>query len=116
MNDTAHSPCINACNLCAAACSHCARACLEEPDVAGLARCIGLDLDCAAVCQLTAAAMARGSELGPVLCEFCASICERCAAECARHEHDHCQSCASMCRRCAVSCREAADAGSDTLA
>jgi hypothetical protein len=54
--------CIDACNDCALACDHCASACLKEKDVASMARCIQLDLDCAQACRLAVAYMARGSE------------------------------------------------------
>lgn len=45
MNQT----CIDACNACAVACDHCAAACLQEADVKSMARCIALDMDCAAI-------------------------------------------------------------------
>ena len=66
--------CIDACNACAAACHHCAVACLREDDVKTMARCVALDMDCAAACQLTAAAAARGSELtGAIAAEVVAA-------------------------------------------
>ena len=46
--------CIDACYACATACDHCAASCLEEQDVAGMARCIKLDMDCAESCRLAA--------------------------------------------------------------
>ncbi len=52
-----YATCIEACNACAMECSHCAKACLQEQDVKMMARCISLDIDCAAICQLAAAAM-----------------------------------------------------------
>ena len=97
--------CIDACNACAVACEHCAAACLEEPAVAKMARCIRLDMDCAAVCRLAVGCMARGSELAADVCELCASACDECAKECARHPMQHCQDCAKACRRCADECR-----------
>ena len=50
-----------------------------------MARCIALDIDCAQVCALAAAAMARGSEHAKAICMLCANICEVCGAECAHH-------------------------------
>ena len=50
--------CIEACNSCAVACNHCAASCLYEPDVKMMARCIALDMDCAAIGALAMAAMA----------------------------------------------------------
>jgi hypothetical protein len=96
--------CIEACYACADACDHCAIACLGEQDVAHMARCIKLDMDCAQICRLAAAFMARGSEASKLLCEDCAEICTMCADECGRHQHDHCQACAEACRRCAQEC------------
>jgi hypothetical protein len=106
MDDTTHlRACIDACHACAIACNHCATACLKEPDVAKMARCITLDVDCAAVCQLAAAAMARGSECTHLICGLCADICRQCADECGRHAHGHCRACAEACAQCADACR-----------
>lgn len=58
--------CIEACNDCAVACGHCASACLKESDPKPTARCIALDIDCAQICLVASAFMARGSEFaGP---------------------------------------------------
>lgn len=97
--------CIDACDDCAAACDHCAVACLGENDVASLARCIRLDLDCAQLCRVASDAMARGSEFAAQICALCADACEACGEECARHRHEHCRQCAEACRRCAEACR-----------
>lgn len=103
--------CISACNDCADACDHCATACLQEPNVKDMARCIQLDIDCAAICRLAASYMARGSEFAHYICELCAKICDECAEECARHDMDHCQQCAEACKRCAQACRQMAGQG-----
>ena len=100
--------CIEACQECAAACDHCSTACLDEKDVAMMAHCIRLDLDCAQVCRLAASAMSRGSDFARQICAMCADICDACADECGRHQHDHCQQCAEACRRCAEECRRMA--------
>ena len=97
--------CIEACNECAVACSHCATACLHESDVRAMARCIALDLECADICRLAAASMARGDEHARGICTVCAEICQACGDECARHPMDHCRACAESCRRCAEECR-----------
>lgn len=99
-------PCIDACNACASACDRCAAACLEEDPSQQLARCIALDLDCAAICRVAAGYLARGSELAGEICAMCALACERCADECLHHEHlSHCRLCADACRKCAAECR-----------
>jgi hypothetical protein len=100
--------CIEACNTCADLCDHCATACLGEENVKEMARCIALDIDCAAMCRLAAGSMARGSEMAKEICRACAAVCEACGDECAKHPADHCQECAEACRRCAEECRNMA--------
>jgi len=99
-----------ACNTCADACDRCAAACLAEPDVQRLTRCIGLDLDCAQVCRLTAALLRRASPFEAAACALCAQICDACGAECSHHDMDHCRACASACKACADACRRLANA------
>ena len=106
MSHETDSACIEACNACAIACNQCAADCLSEDDVKMMARCIALDMDCAAICQLSAAATARGSEHAKEICRLCANICEACAQECEKHKAPHCQSCAKACRVCALACLE----------
>jgi hypothetical protein len=103
-----HRSCIDACDACADACDHCATACLHEHDVKAMARCVALDMDCAAICRLAAGYMARGSELAKTVCRTCAQVCDACGEECSKHQHDHCQRCAEACRRCAEECRKMA--------
>lgn len=99
-----YQACIVACQACVVACNHCAACCLQEPDVKAMVRCIGLDADCAQVCQLAAALMSGGSDFVPQVCRLCAEVCKACADECARHDMDHCQQCAEACRLCAEQC------------
>lgn len=103
-----HQSCIEACNACADACDHCATACLNEPDVKSMARCVALDIDCAAICRLTSGFMARGSTAAKTICSVCADVCQACGEECDRHKHDHCRECAAACQRCADECRRMA--------
>jgi hypothetical protein len=69
-----------------------------------MVRCIALDLQCADVCRLAAASIARGDEDVKAVCSLCAQVCKTCAAECAKHAMDHCQRCADACQRCADAC------------
>ena len=71
-----------------------------------MAKCIALDMDCADICRLAAATMARESPHVNYVCELCARICESCAQECMSHAADHCQDCAEACKRCASLCRD----------
>lgn len=97
--------CLAACRACADACNRCAAACLAEDQVQMMARCIALDMDCAEVCALAAALIARNSPHAGAACAFCATVCEACGKECGQHEADHCQACAEACRACAADCR-----------
>lgn len=106
-----YQSCIEACYDCAAACDHCAMSCLQEQDVNMMARCIALDMDCAQLCRMAAAYMARGSEFATGICQMCADICDACGDECARHQMNHCQECAQACRGCADECRRMAGMG-----
>ena len=101
-----HEACIEACNECAVACNHCASACLQESDVKSMVRCIALDLECADICRLAVASMARGGEFAAAFCAVCADVCDACGEECAKHPMDHCHECAKLCRRCADACRQ----------
>lgn len=105
MFDEKFAECIDACNACVVACNHCAASCLEEDDVKMMAKCIALDIECAAICQVAAASMARSSGHAHALCRVCADICQACGDECSTHETQHCQDCAEACHRCAEACR-----------
>ncbi|MFN2361634.1 MAG: four-helix bundle copper-binding protein [Marinobacter sp.] len=100
--------CIAACYRCASICDHCAVACLSEENVAQMARCIQMDMDCADACRFTAGAMARDSECFTTITRMCAEICKACGDECSKHDHEHCQDCARSCLECADICKELA--------
>ena len=98
---------LNALNTCIAECNHCMTACLDEQDVKMLAKCIKQDIDCADICTLAAALIARGSEHGNHLLKECAEVCNACAEECEKHAKmgmEHCRTCAEACRACASAC------------
>ncbi len=97
--------CIDACLRCAAICNHCAFSCLQEEDIKMMARCIQLDMECAAICYAAAQLMSMGSEKAKDICRICADICEACGNECSKHEAEHCRECAEACKRCAEECR-----------
>lgn len=102
-----HQQLMDALNDCAAECNHCAAACLDEQDVKMLSRCIKLDIDCAEICSLTAAFIARDSEHAEHLVKECGDICNACAEECEKHAEmgmEHCKTCAEACRVCAEEC------------
>ena len=74
-----------------------------------MAKCIALDIDCAQLCALASALMARDSTCAKALCAVCADACQACGEECGKHHHmAHCQACAEACRACAAACRQMA--------
>lgn len=89
---------------CAAACNYCSTACLDEADPKMMRSCIKLDMDCAQICELTAAFISRGSDHANHVKKECAEICRKCAEECSKHNNDHCKSCAEACKKCADAC------------
>lgn len=93
---------------CAALCNHCASACLQEDDVKKMARCIQIDMECAAICYATAQVMSLGGETVKQMCQLCADICDMCAEECEKHDMQHCKECAEACRKSAADCRSMA--------
>jgi hypothetical protein len=52
MSQLKYQSCIAACAVTAVDCTNCASSDLNEQDIKMLARCIKLDLDCAAICFL----------------------------------------------------------------
>ena len=75
-----------------------------------IARCIQLDMECAALCYAAAQVMSMGGENAMELCRICADACFACAEECAKHNTEHCRECAEACRKCAEECRKMAKA------
>ncbi len=105
-NEQNYQDCIEALLRCATECQQCASFCLREEEDNLMAKCIKLDMECAAICYATAQLMNLGSEFAGDLCRICAEICDACAKECAKHEADHCQRCAVECTACAEECRK----------
>ncbi|SNR59009.1 MULTISPECIES: four-helix bundle copper-binding protein [Hymenobacter] len=101
-----NQPVLDALSRCIAACEMCADACLHEDHVKMMVPCIRLDRDCADICRLTAAFIARGSDHAKHVLRECIEICQKCADECGQHQHDHCQQCAAACRACVEACQQ----------
>lgn len=97
--------CIAACNDCATACGHCFA---HMSGTASSNACPACCIECAAMCRLSADAIARHSPFAKQLCQLCADICDWCAKECGAHDMAHCKACAESCRRCADACRKMA--------
>ena len=96
--------CLRACNDCAVACLQCFSACLNEDQPKQMARCMALDLECADICSLAAASIARQGPQREAICALCAKACQACSTECAQHDMDHCKKCADACKLCATAC------------
>ena len=100
---------------CSETCTACADACLSEGMVAGLTKCIRMNMDCADICAATARVLSRhtgyDANISRMLLEVCAMACKACADECASHGdmHEHCRICAESCRMCEMACRELLD-------
>jgi len=95
---------------CAQVCRACADSCLAEEHVGKLRRCIRTDLDCADVCDATAALLVRQTETPNEIVHAqlhaCILACQVCGHECERHAnmHEHCRVCAETCRHCQERC------------
>ncbi len=73
-----------------------------------MARCVQLDMECAAICYAAAQLMSLGSAKAKDICGVCGEMCRACAEECAQHDVEHCKECAEACRNCADECRQMA--------
>jgi hypothetical protein len=103
---------IDALSDCAQACAADVDADLNEPNLAEMAKCIRLCLDCVDVCTATVGVISRPIQYDPnaanLLLQACVAICKTCGDECERHAgmHAHCRVCEEACRRCEGACRE----------
>ena len=104
--------CIANCTECHAICVEKTIHCLHMGGEHASPEHIGLLLDCADICAVSANFMLRGSDLHGKTCGVCADACERCAADCERlaNGDETMLRCAEICRRCAESCRRMAAA------
>ena len=108
---------IDACLRCLQTCTSCTDADLVEVDIGELRACIGLCLNCADVCGLTARLLSRPAHSDRFvthrLLEACVRTCTNSAEECARHAHHHrhCALCENACRACAQACQALLDEG-----
>ncbi|GLC28214.1 hypothetical protein rosag_47270 [Roseisolibacter agri] len=101
-----------------AACTACRDACLvavahsveRGGDLAAPAH-VAVLLDCAVLCETTAAYLLRGSPRHARLCAVCASVCRDCEASClALSAGETLRRCADACRICAEACEQTAAA------
>ncbi len=101
---------IEACLTCAQTCTSCANSDLAESDVAELARCAALCINCADVCLTTMGVLSRpfasDHRVTHQVLRACVLTCTSSAEECARHaaHHRHCAVCEKACRACVHAC------------
>ena len=102
--------CIAECSECHNTCLGTVRHCLELGGRHADPAHIGLLLDCADICRVSADFMLRGSERHALTCGVCADVCQACADDCERMAGADTVMlrCADVCRRCASSCRRMA--------
>ena len=102
--------CIANCTECHSICVETTTHCLHMGGEHASPEHIGVLLDCAQTCAVSADFMLRGSDLHGKTCGVCAEACERCAADCERlaNGDELMLRCAEVCRRCADSCRKMA--------
>lgn len=104
----ANQKCIDICNQCAQACYECFAACLNESDMQARKSCLALLVECAGMCQMSAAHMSMGGQFAKEHCGVCALVCEKCAQECSMFKDAHCTECAQICQVCADECNSMA--------
>ncbi len=104
--NNAMQSCIDACVKSAQACYECFEACINEPDLTARKNCISTLVECAMMCQMSAAMMSIGGKFSKAHCKICADLCEACANECEMFKDNHCKKCAQICRECAAECRK----------
>lgn len=97
--------CMYQCVATAISCEQTAANGLMEKNVQEFREWIALARDCADLCWLTSAMMARNSAHAPHLAKECAKACERCMKACERFEHTYCADLARTCRSCMQSCK-----------
>ena len=98
--------CIANCTECHNICVATASYCMSMGGEHVTAHHMGILLDCADTCRMSADFMLRGSDMHQHTCGLCAEACTRCADECARFGEDaQMQACVYTCRHCAESCR-----------
>lgn len=106
--------CIEECLNCHAVCTMTAQHCLVKGGEYADVNVIGVLLDCAELCQVSANFMLRGSPFHAVTCAACAELCRTCEEVCRSvggdEQMDHC---ADVCAACGDSCEQMAAAAQD---
>ena len=111
--DRTHVDCLDACTASAAACNEAAHHCLSQLEKGSSGKehhshAHHLTADCAAICAVSAALVARQSPLMDAQCNACVEACRKCAEECEKDGSNAAimKDCARICRECERACRE----------
>lgn len=99
--------CIQNCTDCYQMCTQMITHCLQKGGDHANPEHIKILLDCAKICETSAAFMIRDSKFHSLTCGTCAEICLACAKSCsAIKDCEMMQACARVCQKCATSCEE----------
>ena len=106
--------CIEECLNCHAVCTMTAQHCLVKGGEHADVNVVGVLLDCAELCQVSANFMLRGSPFHAVTCAASAELCRACEEVCRTvsgdEQMDHC---ADVCASCGDACEQMAAMGQD---
>jgi hypothetical protein len=101
--------CIEECLNCHAVCTMTAQHALVKGGDYADVNVVGVLLDCAELCQVSANFMLRGSPFHAVTCAACAELCRACEEVCRTVPGDEqMEHCADVCAACAESCEQMA--------
>lgn len=106
-SDLSIDQCIRDCLVSFQACSGCLPHCLDMGGKHADKGHIGLLIECAEMCRMSASLMLAKSQFSHEHCQLCARVCDLCAASCESVDADDemMAQCAETCRRSADSCR-----------
>ncbi len=94
---------------CESSCLESINYCMHKGEKHAEASHLGLLLDCARACGISADYMLRESPFHSEMCGTCADVCEDCAKSCGQFKNDEqMKDCEEKCRACAASCRRMA--------
>ena len=103
--------CIEECLNCHAVCTMTSQHCLVRGGEHADVNVVGVLLDCAELCQVSANFMLRGSPFHGITCAACAELCRACEEVCRSVADDEQMAhCADVCGACADACEQMAHA------
>jgi hypothetical protein len=74
---------------------------MSNPNIESKAKCVKALIECARMCEMSAAEMAANAMFAKDQCRLCADVCAICAKDCEMFKDDYCQRCGEVCRACA---------------